>query len=169
MAHGQPQAYHGCRENDFNVTRGILDVETPCIRPNSLRRSFLTIRMPHIGCESYLRRTVWVIRRKSHNGVEESTFTVTGSKQRFPALRERHGGMVENHRTTAAGRNVLGTYYNVSGGPIIVTCHSKRFESSTRPAEKPSTGCFIKSKQRTRAVSFAVQRIKIRKNWHQGL
>lgn len=37
------------------------------------------------------------------------------------------------------------TYYRVSGGPMIVTCHSNRFESSTSPAEKPSTGFFARS------------------------
>jgi hypothetical protein len=28
---------------------------------------------------------------------------------------------------------------------MMVTCHSNRLESSMRPAEKPSTGCFIRS------------------------
>lgn len=37
------------------------------------------------------------------------------------------------------------THYRVSGGPIMVTAHSKMFESSTRPAEKPSTGFLVKS------------------------
>ena len=38
-----------------------------------------------------------------------------------------------------------GTHYSVSGGPMMVTCHSNRLLSSTRPAEKPSTGFFIRS------------------------
>lgn len=28
---------------------------------------------------------------------------------------------------------------------MIVTAHSNKFESFTRPAEKPSTGCFVSS------------------------
>ena len=39
------------------------------------------------------------------------------------------------------------TYQRVSGGPMIVTFHSNMFESSTRPAEKPSTGLLDKSAQ----------------------
>jgi hypothetical protein len=34
------------------------------------------------------------------------------------------------------------THYRVSGGPMMVTCHSKTLLSSTSPAENPSTGCF---------------------------
>lgn len=47
--------------------------------------------------------------------------------------------------TVAAKPEASIAYYSVSGGPIIVTCHSKRLESSTRPAENPSTGCFMRS------------------------
>jgi hypothetical protein len=39
------------------------------------------------------------------------------------------------------------TNYRVSGGPMIVTLHWKTLLSSTKPAEKPSTGFFIKSDQ----------------------
>lgn len=39
------------------------------------------------------------------------------------------------------------THYNVSGGPIIVTLHSKRLLSSTRPAENPSTGFLQRSRE----------------------
>jgi len=35
--------------------------------------------------------------------------------------------------------------YNVSGGPMMVTCHCKTLESSTNPAEKPSIGFRVKS------------------------
>ena len=35
--------------------------------------------------------------------------------------------------------------YKVSGGPMMVTCHCKMFESSTKPAEKPSIGFRVKS------------------------
>lgn len=38
------------------------------------------------------------------------------------------------------GQKYIETYYNVSGGPMIVTFHSNTLQSSTRPAEKPSTG-----------------------------
>lgn len=37
------------------------------------------------------------------------------------------------------------TYYMVSGGPMMVICHSKTLESSTRPAEKPSMGFRLSS------------------------
>lgn len=37
------------------------------------------------------------------------------------------------------------THYRVSGGPMTVICHSNRLESSTRPAEKPSTGFLVRS------------------------
>lgn len=47
----------------------------------------------------------------------------------------------------------------VSGGPMIVTCHSKTFESSTRPAEKPSTGCFMRSVAVIEAPSLALSRL----------
>jgi len=36
-------------------------------------------------------------------------------------------------------------YYRVSGGPIMVTLHSKMLISSTKPAEKPSTGFLQRS------------------------
>lgn len=31
------------------------------------------------------------------------------------------------------------TYYQVSGGPVRITCHSNGLESSTSPAEKPES------------------------------
>ena len=37
------------------------------------------------------------------------------------------------------------THYRVSGGPMMVTCHSKTLMSSTSPAENPSTGCLARS------------------------
>lgn len=37
------------------------------------------------------------------------------------------------------------THYRVSGGPMMVTAHSNMFESSTSPAEKPSTGFLVSS------------------------
>jgi hypothetical protein len=37
------------------------------------------------------------------------------------------------------------THYRVSGGPMMVTCHSNTLLSSTSPAEKPSTGFFERS------------------------
>ena len=37
------------------------------------------------------------------------------------------------------------THYIVSGGPMMVICHSKTLESSTRPAEKPSMGLRLSS------------------------
>lgn len=41
------------------------------------------------------------------------------------------------------------THYSVSGGPMMVTLHSKMFESSTSPAENPSTGFLVRSRART--------------------
>lgn len=37
------------------------------------------------------------------------------------------------------------THYKVSGGPIIVTLHSNKLFSSTKPAENPSTGFLQRS------------------------
>jgi hypothetical protein len=37
------------------------------------------------------------------------------------------------------------THYRVSGGPMMVTCHSNTLLSSTSPAENPSTGCLARS------------------------
>ena len=37
---------------------------------------------------------------------------------------------------------------------MMVICHSKRFESSTKPAEKPSTGRLVSSAQYNRRVSM---------------
>ena len=42
-------------------------------------------------------------------------------------------------------RRRRGTYYMVSGGPMIMISHSKTFESSMRPAEKPSMGFRLSS------------------------
>lgn len=45
---------------------------------------------------------------------------------------------------------ILGTYYNVSGGPIISTSHLYMSLSSIRPAEKPSTGFLFNSETKTK-------------------
>lgn len=44
------------------------------------------------------------------------------------------------------------THYRVSGGPMMVTLHSKTLLSSTNPAEKPSTGFFIRSDPRNTKI-----------------
>jgi hypothetical protein len=45
------------------------------------------------------------------------------------------------------------THYKVSGGPIIETLHLKTLFSSTRPAEKPSTGFLHRSEKNPRRIS----------------
>ena len=35
---------------------------------------------------------------------------------------------------------------------MTVICHSNKFESSTKPAEKPSTGRFVSSAQQDKVV-----------------
>lgn len=48
-------------------------------------------------------------------------------------------------RARVTNQNKNHTHYSVSGGPMTVICHSNRLESSTRPAEKPSTGFLASS------------------------
>ena len=43
---------------------------------------------------------------------------------------------------------------------MMVTCHSNRLISSTRPAEKPSTGRFVSSAQRTTRVRRALWQLQ---------
>ena len=63
----------------------------------------------------------------------------------------RHGTNTANkeiHRDKAwklARNGENRTHYRVSGGPMMVTCHSKTLLSSTSPAENPSTGFFARS------------------------
>ena len=67
----------------------------------------------------------------------------------------RHGTNTANkeiHRDKAWKRPRNGenrTHYRVSGGPMMVTCHSKTLLSSTSPAENPSTGCLARSAPHT--------------------
>lgn len=44
-----------------------------------------------------------------------------------------------------AEKRFASTYYQVSGGPVRMTCHSNGFESSTRPAEKPESVFLLSS------------------------
>lgn len=58
----------------------------------------------------------------------------------------------EIHRDKAWKRPRNGenrTHYRVSGGPMMVACHSKTLLSSTSPAENPSTGCLARSAPHT--------------------
>ena len=50
-----------------------------------------------------------------------------------------------NRPVPGGGERAFHTHKNVSGGPMTVICHSKTFESSTSPAENPSTGFFMSS------------------------
>jgi hypothetical protein len=51
----------------------------------------------------------------------------------------------QQRRAAACAASASTTHYSVSGGPMMVTAHSKMLESSTSPAEKPSTGCLVSS------------------------
>lgn len=57
-------------------------------------------------------------------------------------------------------------YYRVSGGPIMVTLHSKTLLSSTKPAEKPSTGFLERSatKREEEGESIKIDEINQRSN-----
>lgn len=48
---------------------------------------------------------------------------------------------------------------------MTVTCHSKMLESSTRPAEKPSTGFFVSSGNKNDAVGQALEEFGLRMGW----
>ena len=78
-------------------------------------------------------------KKKNHtqsNHNQESK-TTTQSKPQIAKISSRF-------RPSITTRNI-NTHYSVSGGPMIVTLHSKMFESSTSPAENPSTGFFMRS------------------------
>ena len=74
------------------------------------------------------------------------------------------GGSKDPHRKlrtptgcARAAQGARSTHKSVSGGPMMVTCHSKMLASSTNPAENPSTGFLLKSGRMSarRAVSAA--------------
>lgn len=53
-----------------------------------------------------------------------------------------------NHPLELAISDILYTYYNVSGGPIISTSQRYISLSSIRPAENPSTGFLFNSERK---------------------
>lgn len=126
----------------------------PC---SALPAGALTVGVPHLGRETHDGRRVRVVGRESHQGVEEAALAAAG------------GGVSSLTQPCRVSR----AHKYVSGGPMMVTAHSKlgavlsaksahvasggpqgthQFASSTRPAEKPSIG-FLESSGGRRTVS----------------
>lgn len=74
----------------------------------------------------WCKRKTNIIKTRRRIGVNQSIYK--------PAIAQRLEGGCGNS-----------TYYRVSGGPMMVTCHSNTLLSSTSPAENPSTGFFARS------------------------
>lgn len=66
----------------------------------------------------------------------------TGKKIKHININSNYGNKKITRITQDNEKN---THYRVSGGPIMVTLHSKRLVSSSKPAENPSTGCLHRS------------------------
>jgi hypothetical protein len=66
---------------------------------------------------------------------------------RLGVFQKKNEGVCRIPRGSARGWDLARgeTHYIVSGGPMMVICHSKTLESSTRPAEKPSMGLRLSS------------------------
>jgi hypothetical protein len=58
---------------------------------------------------------------------------------------ERKTKKNKDNQRAARGGGREGTHYMVSGGPMMVICHSNTLQSSTSPAEKPSMGFRLSS------------------------
>lgn len=124
-----PRPHTGYESNSIDH---VLRVETGEDRhATTLQQSKTTKIQPHARPEV---STSLGIRLKTTTRVAQTHQTGSSSAMR-------------NRNVMRIGGNL--THYRVSGGPMMVTCHSKTLLSSTSPAENPSTGCLARSASTT--------------------
>lgn len=117
--------------------------------------------MPEVGDDFERRGRVGVVFGEGHQGLEEASLAASKHTARAQTKCECLPSGVAlpraRERLRAAGQALLmgrwgAAHYAVSGGPMIMTSHSKTLASSLRPAEKPSTGCLFNSARQEVAV-----------------
>jgi hypothetical protein len=78
-----------------------------------------------------------------------------GGQSKAPCASSREKTQAEPQRRKGAGGLA---HYGLSGGPMMQMSHSNGFDSSTSPAEKPSTGNLFRSAAAGHRVGHADMR-----------